>query len=414
MQKIDVVIVGGGIVGLTAALAIRKQTSLSVAIVEPNGKAELSVEPHLRVSAINAASKSLFENIDVWQAISNSRLQAYNNMHVWEKDGLGKLDFSQDDIAKRAIKDSNLGWIIENDVVRNALYQQAELDSNISFIHSRLQTINLGESETFITFAEHSPVIAKLVIGADGANSVVRQQLNIPLNFRDYDHHALVTTVECSQGHQNTAWQVFLKDGPLAFLPLFKENTCSIVWSLPPDEAERLKHLESGEFEKEIIAASDGKLGNITVKAERVTFPLTMRLVDDFVKDRVVLIGDAAHTIHPLAGQGVNLGLVDAAAIAQTLKGICQENSVSALTDIANKQALGKFARWRKSDASDMIMAMEGIKQGFSFQQVLPKFIRSVGMTVINNVSPLKKLLIKQAMGQTANLPELSKPKDAL
>ncbi len=409
MKNVDVVIVGGGIVGLTTALAIRAQTSLTVAIIESQPLNTISAQPHIRVSAINAASQQLLTNLGVWPEITDSRLQAYQKMHVWDKAGFGHIDFTQQDLPSNANSKQDLGWIVENDVLRNALWQHAENDNGIVFIEQKLSSLSIGGAEVFLTIDGQMPVSAKLVIAADGANSWVRGQLDMPLSFRDYDHHALVATVQCAQGHQNTAWQVFLETGPLAFLPLYNQDQCSIVWSLPPEAAQRLKQLDNEQFNKEIIAASDGKLGQIQLVSERATFPLTMRLANDFVKQRVVLIGDAAHTIHPLAGQGVNLGLVDAAALAQTLA-----QSVQSELDLADPQALGHFSRWRKADASDMILAMESIKQGFALQQKLPKFIRGMGMSLVNNIPAVKQLLIKQAMGLNDNLPELAQAKDNL
>lgn len=428
MKRYDVVIVGGGMVGLTTALAIRKQTTLSVAIIDSQPLNPLNDNPHLRVSAINGASRNVFINLGVWSGMCKQRMQAYQKMHVWDKDGFGHIDFDFADVSSRGraahtlnVNSDNgensvneptenaLGHIIENDVIRNALWHKAQADQGIDIIADTLTSLGVGAAEVFLSFAEQTPITAKLVIGADGANSWVRKQLDIAMTFRDYDHHAVVASVHCQQGHQNTAWQVFLNSGPLAFLPVYQADTCSIVWSLPPDEALRVKNLSATEFNKEISAASDGKLGCITLQSERVSFPLTMRLAHDFVQDRVVLIGDAAHTIHPLAGQGVNLGLIDAAAIAQTLEQICQQQG--ALND---SKALNQFARWRKSDASDMIVAMESIKQGFAVQQVIPKFVRGIGMSLLNNVNPVKKLLIKQALGQRGDLPTLAQQQDPL
>ena len=430
MQKFDVLIVGAGMVGLTLALALRQSSQLKIALVDSSAVIELDDSIDVRVSAINVASKNIFANLGIWSAIESSRVQDYQHMHVWDKAGVGKLDFSAKDSASFPPEES-LGWIIENKVIRHALWQQAELDEGIHFFtENKLASISHGNSEVFATFVHDSandadstptqPIIAKLVVGADGANSWVRQQMNMAMIFKDYDHHAIVATVECPQGHQNTAWQVFLPTGPLAFLPLKRGDSqssasdlCSIVYSTSPDDAQRLTALDAIDFSKELTAASDGKLGDIKLKSERFTYPLTMRLAQDFVKDRVVLIGDAAHTIHPLAGQGVNLGLLDAAALAQTLTAKLNKDE-ELTTELVNISELKAFSRWRKSEATEMIAAMAGIKQAFAPQQSGIKLLRGIGMNLINNFAPAKKQLIAQALGIKADLPELAYQKDAL
>jgi len=413
MQKFDLLIVGAGMVGLTLALALRKSTNLTIAIADTQPIADSTNTPAVRVSAINVASKTMFEQLDVWQDIENKRLQSYQNMHIWDKAGIGKLDFSVNDLANFP-KNEHLGWIIENNVIRTALWKKAEQDEGISFFtQSKLATIAVGESEVFASFEAQTqtstnsmptPIIAKLVVGADGANSWLRKQMDMAMISRDYDHHALVATVKCPQGHKNTAWQVFLPTGPLAFLPLYPQSSdvCSIVYSTSPEEAKRLTALSSQDFAKELTAASDGKLGAIELLSERYTHPLTMRLAQDFVKDRMVLIGDAAHTIHPLAGQGVNLGLLDAAALAQSL------SSLSSEQDLADQKVLKAYARYRKSEAVEMIAAMEAIKQTFSVQQSGFKLLRGLGMDLLNNIKPAKKLMIEQALGLKSDLPNFA------
>ena len=414
MQKFDVLIVGGGMVGLTTALAIRKNSRLSVAIIDTQPLAEISEQHDVRVSAINSASQQLFNNLDVWQDIEKNRIQPYQHMHIWDKAGYGHIDFDLSDLAEREHK-GQLGWIIENSIIRHALWKKAEQDAGISFFtQEKLTNIAMGDSEVFASFSTLPPITAKLVIGADGANSWVRQQMKMALTFRDYDHHAIVATVKCPEGHQNTAWQVFLETGPLALLPLSelsesKQMLCSIVWSTSPEEAKRLTSLSSEDFAKALTAASDGKLGNISLESDRSSYPLTMRYAQNFIKDRVVLVGDAAHTIHPLAGQGVNLGLLDAAAIAQTLteslnSDYSQDNQAW-LSIIKLKQ----YERWRKAEAAEMITAMEAIKQTFTPQEAPVKFLRGIGMSIVNQIKPIKNIMIKQALGFKSHLPKLSK-----
>lgn len=401
MKNFDVAIVGAGMVGLTTALAIRNLTDLSVAIIDNQPPQPLTEEPELRVSAISHASQRIFSNLGAWLGMTQKRLQAYSKMHVWDSNGYGKLAFDADALPE---KSDSLGWIIENSVIRNSLYERAQQDAGIEIIEHRISQIAQGESEVFLQFEAQAPVIAKLIVGADGANSWLRQQIDMPLTFRDYDHHALVATVELEHGHDNTAWQVFLDDGPLAFLPLYQENLCSIVWSQSPQTIDELCQIDELEFGKRITAATDGKFGDVKLCSERGRYPLTMRLARDFVQDSVVLIGDAAHTIHPLAGQGVNLGLLDAVALAQTLadKNFGQSSAL-------NKRLLAQFARWRKSDATDMIAAMEAIKQTFTPQHPAIKLVRGLGMSVLNEVSPVKNLLAGYALGKRDNLPELAK-----
>lgn len=422
MQKFDLLIVGGGMVGLTLALAIRQTSELKVAIVDNASIDKLSDEPEVRVSAINAASQQIFRNLNVWQDIIAQRAQPYHDMHIWDKAGYGQLDFSLKDVNHAVVGDSaeQLGFIIENNVIRNALWQKAAQDSGIEFFTDlKLQQLNQSDNEVFATFEPSNntnppamPIVAKLVVGADGANSWVRKQMNVPLTFRDYDHQAIVATVKCQQGHQNTAWQVFLDTGPLALLPLYQADLCSIVWSTSPEEAMRLTALSAVDFAKEITAASDGKLGNISLESERFTYPLTMRFAQEFVKGRMVLVGDAAHTIHPLAGQGVNLGLLDATALAQTLTEQLSKAQASGTIDdnaCYSVKSLQQYSRWRKSEAAEMIAAMEAIKQAFTPQQGAVKLLRGLGMSLLNKINPAKALMIKQALGFKGQLPALAK-----
>ncbi|MDP7591844.1 MAG: FAD-dependent monooxygenase [Litorilituus sp.] len=415
MKKFDVLIVGAGMVGLTLALALRKSTTLTIAIADTLPVNALTDDPEVRVSAINVASKTIFEHLDVWSNFESERLQSYQHMHIWDNAGGGKLNFSNTDL-KGFPKNDHLGWIIENKVIRNSLWQKAQQDEGICFFtDSKLANVAMGESEVFASFetshctgnSSQTPIIAKLVVGADGANSWLRKQMGIALISRDYDHHAIVATVKCQQGHSNTAWQTFLPTGPLAFLPLFPESAdiCSIVYSTSPEEAKRLTALSAQDFAKELTAACDGKLGTIELISQRVTYPLTMRLAQDFVKDRMVLIGDAAHTIHPLAGQGVNLGLLDAASLVDSLA------SLSPGHDLADAKVLKAFSRYRKTEAAEMITAMEAIKQTFAVQLGGFKLLRGLGMSLLDNLKPVKKIMIEQALGLKSDLPTLAQKK---
>ncbi|MFA3792935.1 FAD-dependent oxidoreductase [Aliiglaciecola sp. SL4] len=400
MQNYDVAIIGAGIIGLTAALALQN-TDLRVVIIdsEPADK-PLSEVPELRVSAINLASQNVFSNLGAWQGIYNQRLQPYQHMHVWEQDSFAKINFSAADIHK-----AHLGTIIENQAIRLGLLQQLNQVSNVEIADSaKIANISIGQSESFISLENGSHLSSKLVVGADGANSLVRKVANLPLTFWDYDQIAIVATIETELPHDNVARQVFTPDGPLALLPLYERNLCSIVWSQRVEKAESLLNLDENAFNHALSAQSDLRLGQIKLLSPRASYPLKMRYCRQWVSDRIVLIGDAAHTIHPLAGQGANLGIADAAALAEVIIELHEQNK-----DIGLTKNLRAFERWRKSEALQMIAVMESFKRLFNGENPVKKLIRDIGLSATNHLSPLKNDLIKHAVGMDGNLPKLAK-----
>lgn len=401
MQHFDIVVVGAGMIGLTAALAL-KDSGLTVAIVDSQDcQTRTFDEPELRVSAINLASQQVFENLGVWQGMSSRRMQPYQSMQVWEQDSFANIDFSHHDIHRH-----HLGTIIENEVIRQALLEKVKAQSTIELIcPATIATLAFGQAECFISLTNEQTVTAKLVIGADGANSFVRRVANLPYTFWDYDHIAIVATIETEHEHNNTARQAFTQDGPLAFLPLFEPNLCSVVWSQRVEKAEQLLALDDTQFNHAINVAIDGKLGLCKLKSQRQSYPLKMRYCRKWLAERVMLIGDAAHTIHPLAGQGANLGIADAAALAQTLSELNRQDK-----DIGEAKNLRALERWRKTEAMKMIATMEGFKRLFEGANPLQKLVRGLGVSVTNQIAPLKRDIISQAVGLEGNLPELARP----
>lgn len=401
MQHYDLVIVGAGIIGLTAALAL-KDSGLTIAIVDTQDCAPKKFEePELRVSAINLASQQVFENLNAWPAMQAFRMQSYQKMHVWEQDSFANINFSHNDIQR-----DSLGSIVENEVIRQALLEQIRPHSSIELVCPvTIATMAFGQSECFLTLADGQALSAKLVVGADGANSFVRRVANLPFTFWDYDHIAIVATVKTELPHDDTARQAFTKDGPLAFLPLFDENMCSIVWSQKVEKAEQLLALDDERFNQVIQVAIDGKLGRCTLQSQRQSYPLKMRYCRQWLAERVMIIGDAAHTIHPLAGQGANLGIADAAALAQTLTALHNQGK-----DFGQAKNLRSLERWRKAEAMKMIATMEGFKRLFDGANPVQKLIRGLGVSITNQISPLKRDIISQAVGVDGNLPDLAKP----
>lgn len=395
----DIAIVGGGMVGLATAIGLA-MADLRVVVIDAGEINAVSGEPKLRVSAINKASQRLLNNIGAWPYLDDDRLSPYQKMEVWQKDSLGKISFDAHSLCEQY-----LGSIIENDNIGYALSKRVGECDQITHIENRsLDKIAFGEREAWLTLDNGDNLSAALVIGADGANSWVREQCKIPMTFWDYGHNAIVANIRTEIPHQDTARQVFLKDGPLAFLPLYEKNLCSIVWSVPPAKAKQLMSGDKQTFERTLTAVFDGRMGICQLECEPQAFPLRMRYARHFARHRLLLAGDAAHTIHPLAGQGVNLGFLDAAAIIQIISELKLAGK-----DIGDYSNLRALERWRKADALEMIAAMEGFKRLFEGGNPVKKALRDFGLNLIDNISPAKTLFMKQAMGNKSRLPDLCK-----
>lgn len=403
MISTDVIVVGGGCVGLTAAIGLAQQ-GIKVTLLDGGKGTEVLDAPEARVSAISPASEAVFKNLGVWALLDESRITPYQDMTVWEKESFGKIEFNA-----KSVSQPRLGHIIENANIRNALIKKAEQLDNLNLMLStRYQAVHNGEENVMVSLENGTPIIAKLLIAADGGNSSIRKSLNMPITFSDYDHHAIVTTIKTELPHQHNARQVFMADGPLALLPLFQDNLCSIVWSTEPDNAKDLMALSNDDFAKALTAASDSVLGPVEVLGQRHSFNLTMRYANTWLQDRVVLMGDAAHTIHPLAGLGMNLGLLDAASLIQVLS---EANSVE-LTEC--RKYLRQYERWRKAEAQQVIVAMQSLKSLFSGENPIKKLIRGTGLSLTNSLPLAKDQIILNAMGMKGDLPQLAKIGDPI
>lgn len=397
MQSVDVAIVGGGMVGLAVACGLQG-SGLRVAVLEQRVPEPLAADapPQLRVSAINAASEKLLTRLGIWQDILSRRASCYHGMEVWDKDSFGHISFDDQSMGY-----SHLGHIVENAVIHYALWNKAQQSSDITlFAPAELQQVAWGENETFLTLKDGSMLTARLVIGADGANSWLRNKADIPLTFWDYQHHALVATIRTEEPHEAVARQVFHGEGILAFLPLSDPHLCSIVWSLPPQEAQRMQQASEDEFNCALNIAFDNRLGLCKVESERQVFPLTGRYARQFAAHRLALVGDAAHTIHPLAGQGVNLGFMDAAELIAELKRLHRQGK-----DIGQYIYLRRYERSRKHSAALMLASMQGFRDLFSGANPAKKLLRDIGLKLADTLPGVKPQLIRQAMGLN-DLPE--------
>lgn len=393
MKTADIVIIGGGMVGLALA-GLLADTDCQIKIIEHSVPSVDENKISNRVSAINRRSQKILENIGAWQLISDGRLSAYQKMAVWEKDSFANIEFDNRDPIIQQLGLEQLGFIVENNQIQTALWKKVDQQKNVELILSQPKTLGITENGAFLTLENGEMLSAKLIVGADGANSWVRNQAKIPLISRDYQHTALVCNVKTDESHEKTARQIFAPDSILAFLPLNDENLCSIVWSLPPHQAQQLLECDESAFNQALTIAFDNRLGICNLQSSRAIYPLVARYARDFAQFRLALIGDAAHTIHPLAGLGVNLGLADAEYLAQELK-----NSIKDHLDIGEYRNLRQFERIRKVEAVKLLTAMEGIKQLFSGDNPLKKFVRGIGMSATNQNALLKKFLIEQAIG---------------
>lgn len=397
MQSVDVAIVGGGMVGLAVACGLQG-SGLRVAVLEQRVPEPLAADapPQLRVSAINAASEKLLTRLGVWQDILSRRASCYHGMEVWDKDSFGHISFDDQSMGY-----SHLGHIVENSVIHYALWNKAQQSSDITLLApAELQQVAWGENETFLTLKDGSMLTARLVIGADGANSWLRNKADIPLTFWDYQHHALVATIRTEEPHDAVARQVFHGEGILAFLPLSDPHLCSIVWSLSPEEAQRMQQASEDEFNRALNIAFDNRLGLCKVESARQVFPLTGRYARQFAAHRLVLVGDAAHTIHPLAGQGVNLGFMDAAELIAELKRLHRQGK-----DIGQYIYLRRYERSRKHSAALMLAGMQGFRDLFPGTNPAKKLLRDIGLKLADTLPGVKPQLIRQAMGLN-DLPE--------
>ncbi|MDD1782936.1 FAD-dependent 2-octaprenylphenol hydroxylase [Enterovibrio sp. ZSDZ35] len=400
MTNVDIAIVGGGMVGLTLAAALA-DSDLRIAVIEGREpETELNTLPDVRVSALSRASERILKNVGAWDGIVSRRASPYQKMAVWEQDSFASIEFDAMDLGQ-----PDLGYIVENRVIQLSLLDRIKQHHNVTlFCPDRVASMMFGESEAWLTLDSGNAITAKLVVGADGANSWVRNQLSIPLTHWDYGHSALVANVRSDEPHDGIARQIFTPEGPLAFLPLSDPHLCSIVWSQPPEQADARCSMSDSEFNKALTGAFDVRLGLCHVEGDRAAFPLKMRYARDFVVDRVALIGDAAHTIHPLAGQGVNLGLLDAATLAQELTRLSEDGK-----DIGEKANLRSFERWRKAEAAQMIAAMQGFRDLFAGENPAKKLIRGIGLMAAATLPGIKTQFIKRALGLSGDLPALAK-----
>jgi 2-octaprenyl-3-methyl-6-methoxy-1,4-benzoquinol hydroxylase len=398
-EKYDVVIVGGGMVGAAVACSLGSSL-LKVAIIENSPPAPYAPDqPHdMRVSALSIASKNILETVGAWEGVVNRRFCPFRRMRVWET--AGDTEFCSDDINY-----PELGYIVENRVTQLALLERLQAFDNIELICPvSIKKINYVAGKPGEVELEDGRILsANVLVAADGGQSRVRQTVGLGVTSWDYKQHALVIYIETAYGQQDITWQRFLPSGPQAFLPL-TGHYGSIVWYKSPDEVNRLKTLSFDALKDELVASFPDCLGQVNNVLGVASFPLKRQHAQSYVKPGVVLVGDAAHMINPLAGQGVNIGLLDAAALGEVLLEAAKEG-----LELGSLTVLKRYEKMRRNENLKMMTVMDIFYQVFS-NEVLPlKLIRNLGLGLAERILPAKNKVMRSAMGLEGKLPKLAR-----
>jgi 2-polyprenylphenol 6-hydroxylase len=406
-RDFDVVVIGGGVIGATMAALLgarRLAAAGRVALITDAAAAPATGAPaaaaddwDLRVFALSRASQRLLRLCGTWQRLPLSRLNPYERMCVWDASGSpggsGSLTF---DCAE--IGEPNLGFIVEGRALASASLQSIGAAGAV-LIEGAVQTLRVDEKEARIRLEDGRDLAAKLLIAADGVASKSRELLGIETAGHAYHQDALVAHVRTTQSHRNTAWQRFLPTGPLAFLPL-PDGRSSIVWSVAGEEARYLRSLDAGAFAAALETASAGALGGIELTTPVASFPLQLKVAVDYVRTRAVLLGDAGHAVHPLAGQGMNLGLLDCASLADALAPARGNAEL-----LAEPRLLRNYERWRKSENLLAATALDALERLFSSSNPLIERLRGAGLGAVGRMPVLKRALALRALGLSGDVP---------
>lgn len=399
-HDVDVIVVGAGMVGAAFAAALGN-SPLSVAVIDA-GPPPAPLAPgrcELRVSAVSPATKSILQAVGSWERLDSARVGPYESMYVWDASSSGSIRFDAAEIGE-----SWLGYIVENNNIHHALLQSIDAAANVRCrFDAPPESLTVEDGRCRLRLEGGEVVSARLIVGADGARSWLRGELGIPVDARLYGQQAFVCEARTARPHQQTAWQRFLPSGPVAFLPLANGN-CSVVWTCDAELAAELEALDSGSFGERLAAAFEGKLGSVEVVGAIGSFDLSRRQASAYVVERGALIGDAAHVVHPMAGQGANLGFGDAWSLASVLLRAEGEER-----DIGRRHVLRRYERWRRSENFSMMRMLDALHGLFSSESVIVRGVRGLGLDAVDRQDWLKHFLARQALGERVSRDNLQR-----
>ena len=388
----DVIIVGAGLIGAALALRLSQETDLTIAVVERAPQLSDNPSPNLRVVALGAVASEILDCCGVLQLLGPQACHCYSAMHVWDESSNGQLSFSaqEQDLEQ-------LGFMVDSiECTRQLQAKMAHSEAIDEYFDTQISALSMQKSGAVLGIktegSESTQLCADLVIAADGAGSWVRRQAKIFANRLPYEQKAIVARIRTSEPHQDTAWQRFLHSGPVAILPL-SDNQSSIVWSANCQRADELLKLNNADFERELSEALESKLGSMSLLSERLAFPLHSQRAEQYVKRHIALIGDAAHSIHPLAGQGANLGFKDVESLVQILASADRGQ-------IGSLNVLKKYQRARKADNEQTDLMMSALHKAYQNNDAAWITARGVGMNLIGGSKTLKQLLVRHAIGR--------------
>lgn len=393
----DIIIVGAGIVGYTSAYLL-SQAGLRVILLETNKAISKHKDP--RVFSITMGSEKILRRIGAWDLLKEQDISCFRKMHVWDENSFGEVCFDSASICQ-----PTMGYIISYQAIIKAMQKRLPNAGNVNYVDSTsLLSIEKKADSISLALENGKVFCSKLLIAADGKNSKTRQLAQIDYVKKDYNQSAISCVVSTEHPHNEIARQRFLKLGPLAFLPMKNQHKSIVIWSTSPNQAKSLSTMSKAEFHLELAKSFSYELGSIKESEDRFVFPLSRAAAECYTQTRFALIGDSAHAIHPLAGLGANMGLLDAAALSEIVIKAHYDGK-----DLGHWQVLRQYERWRKGQNKSVMYLMDGFKYLFENQDQFVRLLRNIGLNIVDDLPCMKRVIMERAMGLKGDLPSFAR-----